>query len=135
MEFCRTVILLGSVLALSAGADSALARDRLGDSYSIMAPEPWLAPRHQSPRGIPREPNAARPRPVPQPTPRVARPAPPVVLPNGQVIPNLPPVNQGIVPGGGRETFGDRALRCSHQAGVYGVPGDQRSVYMHSCTQ
>jgi hypothetical protein len=122
---------MAASLAAPAQAESRTARD----PYSIMAPEPWLGPRHQSPRGIPREPRAARPRLAQPPAADVARPAPPVVLPNGQVVPNLPPVNQGMVPGGARETFGDRALRCSHQTGVYGVPGDQRSVYMHSCTQ
>jgi hypothetical protein len=114
---------------------AALARERrhASDPYSIMAPEPWVAPKHRSPRGIPRKPDRARPQPVP--APRVATPAPPIVLPNGQVVPNLPPVNRGVVPGGGRETFGDRAARCAHQSGLYGVPGDQRHNYMHSCTQ
>ena len=100
-----------------------------------MAPEPWLAPKHRSPRGIPREPNTTRTQPAPSAPPRVMTPAPPTVLPSGQAVPNLPPVNQGIVPGGGRETFGDRAARCAHQSGLYGVPVGQQGTYMHSCTQ
>ena len=100
-----------------------------------MTPEPWLAPKYRSPRGLPQEPKATRPRPIPFPTVGGAKPAPPTVLPGGQVIPNLPPVRQGIVPDGRAETFGDRAARCAHQSGLYGVPAGQQSTYMHSCTQ
>jgi hypothetical protein len=56
------------------------------------------------------------------------------MLPSGQVVPNLPPVRQGIVPDGSRETFGDRAARCAHQSSAFGVPGDQRTSYLHNCT-
>jgi hypothetical protein len=127
---CAAMVLV-SVLAPTAGA-----RDRLErDPYSIMAPEPWLAPKYRSPRNLPQRPDSARTRPLPRPSLGVAKPAPPIVLPNGQIVPNLPPVRQGIVPGGGRETFGDRAVRCAHQSGLYGVPGDQRHTYMHTCTR
>lgn len=110
-------------------------RDGGRDNYSIMAPEPWLPPKYQSPRGLPQGPKKAQPRPTPPPSVDIAKPAPATVLPNGRIVPNLPPVRQGIVPGGGRETFGDRATRCAHQSGLYGVPMGQQHTYMHSCTQ
>jgi hypothetical protein len=136
MRTSLTATLLGGVmlLATSLGA-AAVAGDRVErDSYSIMTPEPWVAPKYRSPRGLPQQPKAARPRPPRPPSVDIAKPAPPIVLPNGQVVPNLPPVRQGIVPDGSRETFGDRAHRCAHQSSAFGVPGDQRSTYMHSCT-
>ena len=110
---------------------------RGGDNgnYNIMAPEPWLPPKYQSPRGLPQRPKNAQPRPTPPPSIDIAKPAPPTVLPSGRIVPNLPPSRQGIVPGGGRETFQDRAARCAHQSGLYGVPAGQQQTYMHSCTQ
>jgi hypothetical protein len=39
-------------------------------------------------------------------------------------VPNLPH---------GPETFQDRASRCAHQAGVYGVPGTLTNQYMSAC--
>lgn len=108
-------------------------RERFNDPYSIMAPEPWLAPKYRSPRNLPQRPNKTRRRPGPRSSVGVAAPAPPTILPNGRAVPNLPPVRQGIVPGGGRETFGDRSLRCAHQSGLYGVPAEQQGTYMHSC--
>jgi hypothetical protein len=64
---------------------------------------------------------------------RLDPPPPPVIVPNGPVVQSLPPVNQGVVPGGGRETFSDRAVRCTHQGALYGVPGAQQGSYMSSC--
>jgi hypothetical protein len=49
----------------------------------------------------------------------------------GQTFQNLP-----SLPGsarGGAETFQDRAIRCTHQAGVYGQVGANRGSYMGSC--
>jgi hypothetical protein len=50
----------------------------------------------------------------------------------GMVLPNLPTVG-GAGPGGS-ETSQDRAIRCAHQAGVYGSAqtGD-RNAYVGSC--
>jgi len=126
---------------VSATAVRAAERDPSSDPYSIMRPEPgskpepWLAPKYQSPRGLPQSPDTARTQPLPRPSVRVRRPPPPTVLPNGQAVPNLPPVNQGLVPGGGAETFGDRAARCAHQSGLYGVPAGQQGGYMGACVQ
>jgi hypothetical protein len=106
------------------------------DPYSIMAPEPGVAPVYRSPRGLPQKPNSTRTQPLlPHDSVRVVPSPPPTVLPNGQLIHNLPPPRQGIVPSGGTETFGDRALRCAHQSGLYGVPAGQQGAYIQSCVQ
>ena len=110
------------------------------DPYSIIRPEPgqknakpepWLAPKYQSPRGT-REhigmPRPARPE-TPAPT---AKAPPPILVPEtGRVLPNLPAVS----PSGphGTESFQDRAARCAHQAGVYGDAAGNRSAYIGSC--
>jgi hypothetical protein len=138
---------------------SAAARDR-GYPYSIMNPEPGSresrAARPQA--GTLREPRArvklshrgARSArrgsgyvpsltlPKTQAIPPVATSAPPTplsqphrpetVVPGIGVVPNLPPA----VPGR-RETFQDRAARCHHQMGVYGVPTGQTTAYMGAC--
>jgi hypothetical protein len=130
-------VVTAALLVTAGGGSLGISRDRAQaeESYSIMAPEPGVPPKYRSPRGLPQRPKAAQPRPASPPPVEVAKPAPPIVLPSGQAVPNLPPVRQGIVPGGGRETFGDRAARCAHQSGLYGVPAEQRNAYMHSCTQ
>jgi hypothetical protein len=137
MRFFRHVLASLTALFLVTGlaAGQGTLRDSSRDNYNIMAPEPWLPPKYQSPRGLPQRPKNAQPRPTPPPSIDIVKPAPPTVLPNGQTVPNLPPVRQGIVPGGGRETFQDRATRCAHQSGLYGVPAGQQNTYMHSCTQ
>jgi len=110
------------------------------DPYNIMRPEPgtrqpkpvepWLAPKYQSPRGTQRHVR------VPlnsEPDVRVA-PAvpPPVYVPQtGSLLPNLPALPGAGV--GGAETGQDRALRCAHQAGVYGAAAGNRDAYVGSC--
>lgn len=137
MRFFRhtlaSVAALLLLTGLAAGQETGRGRD--SGNYNIMAPEPWLPPKYQSPRGLPQRPKNARPRPTPPPSVDIAKPAPPIVLQDGRSVPNLPPVRQGIVPGGGRETFGDRAARCAHQSGLFGVPMGQQNTYMHFCTQ
>jgi hypothetical protein len=49
----------------------------------------------------------------------------PTILPNGSTVPNLPHSTP--------ETFQDRASRCAHQQGLFGVPGSEASTYMHTC--
>jgi hypothetical protein len=49
----------------------------------------------------------------------------PTILPGGKVIPNLPH--------GTPETFQDRASRCAHQQGLFGVPGSAASTYTSAC--
>jgi hypothetical protein len=110
----------------------------LGDDYSIMVPEkgskrdvpePWLAPKYKSPRGTVEQvriPKAKTVRP-----PRATDPGYVYVPQTGRTFQNLP-----SLPGSGRggaETFQDRAIRCTHQAGVYGQVGANRGSYMGSC--
>ena len=112
------------------------------ERYSIMRPEqgieparpqpksePWLAPNYKSQRGTPR--HVVIPRPAPVPQPRAQVPPPLYVPQTGQLLPNLP----AVAPSGpgGRETYQDRAVRCAHQAGVYGQAAGDRNAYVGSC--
>jgi hypothetical protein len=62
---------------------------------------------------------------------------------SGTVAPMLPPARDPIVPGVGPvpqlpsirpETYGDRVVRCTHQATAFNVPADQRAIYQHRCS-
>jgi len=110
------------------------------DIYKIMKPErdaraampePWLAPKYESPRGTIQRPVAPRPPRVE--TRRIPDVPPPIVVPQtGRSLPNIQPV----VPGagvGGRETSQDRTTRCTHQAGMYGAQAGDRSSYITTC--
>jgi hypothetical protein len=100
--------------------------------YTIMRPEkpePWLAPKYKSPRGTPQHVVIPEPSSVPQARPAVP---PPMYVPQtGQVLPNLPSVS-GSGPRGA-ETSQDRAMRCAHQAGVYGQAAGDRNAYVGGC--
>src|SRR5690606_11214775 len=103
--------------------------------YSIMRPEPGtpgVAPPYRSPRH-----SRGRVKPGPKAEPprqRSYAPLPPIVMPEtGRVVPSVPIVPRGAVPGGGAETFGDRAARCAHQGGLAGLPNDQQNSYMGTC--
>jgi hypothetical protein len=104
----------------------------LDDNYSIMKPEPnppGVVNRYKSPRGTRQQ--VVVPKPAPDEPRRIPAVPPPVINSRtGQAVPNLPPVAPGSGPGG-RETFQDRAMRCTHQAGVYGQA--QGSNYIASC--
>jgi hypothetical protein len=63
----------------------------------------------------------------PPPSP-LTQPQGPTFVPGVGAVPNLPPAVAGR-----RETFQDRAARCHHQMGVYGVPTGQTSAYMGAC--
>jgi hypothetical protein len=127
-----SVIVAG--VALPAHAQSSV------DDYSIMQPEPQaLPPKHKTRRGssnpvyptpLPRpQAPAAVPR-IPEPLPPRARTPPPIFVPQtGQTLPNLPMPGSGR---GGTETYQDRALRCAHQAGVYGQAAGDRNTYVGS---
>lgn len=129
--------------------------------YSIMRPEPGSrhVRKHRPPRdALPRatvkhaakhisrrgssSPVYPQPLPAPQnltgPSPQqVVTPGPPTVPPllyvpqTGRLLPNLPAVS-GSGPAGA-ETSQDRALRCTHQAGVYGQAAGDRTSYIGSC--
>jgi hypothetical protein len=105
--------------------------------YSIMVPEkgatpdkpePWLAPKYKSPRGTRK--HVTVPRPAPSPPQRRATVPPPIPVPEtGRVLPNLPAA-PGVT---GVESGQDRALRCAHQAGVYGPAVGNRGTYIRTC--
>jgi len=118
------VALLALVVPTSAYAQSD------DDPYTIMKPEPWLPPKYQSPRGTKQHIEKRRSTPAPQP--RVQGVPPPLYVPQtGRVLPNLP-MGVGAGPGGA-ETSQDRAVRCAHQAGVYGQAAGDASAYIGSC--
>ena len=111
------------------------------DTPSIMAPEPGGSPpKHKARRGsstvvypapLPAPENFNSPPTQPVTVPRAADVPPPIVVPQtGRVLPNLPMVGSGP---GGAETSQDRALRCSHQAGVYGAAAGDRNAYVGGC--
>ena len=124
------LILVASALPAHAQSDD--------ERYNIMRPEkgtrptkpePWLAPKYKSPRGIPKRVVIPQPAPTPQ---QPAQVPPPLYVPQtGQTLPNLP----AVAPSGpgGRETYQDRAARCAHQAGVYGQVAGERNAYIGSC--
>ena len=131
---------LAALFALAVIVSAAPARaDSDDDRYTIMRPEkgskiekpePWLAPKYKSPRGTRQ--HVVIPRPADAPSPHAAVPPPIVVPETGRTLPNLPMIS-GSGPRGA-ETGQDRALRCAHQAGVYGpgATGD-RSAYIGGC--
>jgi hypothetical protein len=123
---------------ISAAPSHAQTSNILGDNYSIMVPEkgskparpePWLAPKYKSPRGTAKR--VTMPKSTIVPTPNVAVPPPIVVPQTGRVLPNLPTVSGSGR--GGAETYQDRAVRCAHQAGVYGQAAGDRNTYIGTC--
>jgi|SRR5262245_1072979 len=136
-----TLIFLTTALATPAPAQTG---NILSDNYGIMVPEkgskqkvskqkvskreqpePWLAPKYKSPSGTQKHVRVPKPKTVSPPG--VAVPSSVYVPQTGRTFQNLP------TPGAGTETFQDRAIRCSHQAGVYGQVGANRGTYMGSC--
>jgi hypothetical protein len=121
------IVLIAVLLAAPATAGA------LDDNYSIMKPEPTpqgVVKPYKSPRGtkqhvtVPRLQQAA-------PPPRAETPPPIYVPETGRLLPNLPAL-PGAGPGGA-ETGQDRALRCAHQAGVYGEQAGNREAYVGGC--
>ena len=142
MTMMREPSMIMLICLSAAVATPALAQTAsiLGDDYQIMVPEkgskrqlskreqpePWLAPKYQSPLGtvenllVPKS-KIVRP-------PKSTDPGYVYVPQTGRTFQNLPTL-PGSGPGGA-ETFQDRAIRCTHQAGVYGQFGGS---YMGSC--
>lgn len=136
-------ILAVAVMTIVAAAAHAQSSD--DDRYSIMrlepgtkqpmpsepkSFEPWLAPKYRSPRGTKQHVTVPRPQPAPS-RPHSDVPPPIYVPETGRLLPNLP-----ALPGAGlsgAETGQDRALRCAHQAGVYGQAAGNRDAYIGSC--
>ncbi len=127
MAFRHASIVLFGVAAIAPVLPTHAQTD--DERYSIMRPEkdakpgrpePWLAPRYRSPRGTPQH----------VVIPRTTSPPPLYVPQTGQTLPNLPTIGSGP---GGRETYQDRAARCTHQSGVYGQAAGDRNTYIGSC--
>jgi len=107
------------------------------DRYNIMKPEPgmrskpkanpepWLAPKYQSPHGTRQRVTTPRSGPTPQQQGNKV-PALLYVPQTGRTLPNLPSP-------AGTETAQDRAARCAHQAGVYGQAAGDRTSYINTC--
>ncbi len=125
----RYLLIVLFALAVLMPALSAHAQSDDDDRYNIMRPEPWLPPKYKSPRGSTEHvviPPPARPLPPPTGVPSSL-----YVPQTGRTLPNLPTV----APSGphGQETIQDRAVRCAHQAGVYGQAAGNTSTYINSC--
>ncbi len=130
-----------SLLAVAAFVSAPpLHAQTVDDPYSIMRPEPgarqpkasepWLPPKYKSPRGTQQQ--VKRPRTAPPLVQAYPQSPPPIYVPEtGRLLPNLPAL-PGAGPGG-RETGQDRALRCQHQAGVYGDATGNREAYVGGC--
>jgi len=140
-------VFLVALLALTFGAPACAAQAQSDDErYDIMAPEKPAAkkppPKHKQkvrhgssspvyPTPLP-PPLHYNPQPVPSVTAHPAEVPPSLFVPQtGRTLPNLPTV----APSGpnGTETYQDRALRCAHQAGVYGQAAGERSSYINGC--
>ena len=136
----QRLLILGLIAVVAFASGFPARAQAVDDPYSIMRPEPgtrqpkpsepWLAPRYKSPRGTHRhvrvplntEPDVRYPPAVP----------PPIYVPEtGRLLPNLPALPGAGV--GGAETGQDRALRCAHQAGVYGQAAGNREAYVGGC--
>ena len=137
------LIVLSAALATPAPAQTG---NILSDNYSIMVPEkgskqkqkvskqkvskreqpePWLAPKYRSPSGTVQQVHIPKSKIVTPPS--ATDPGYVYVPQTGRTFQNLP------TPGRGTETSQDRAMRCAHQAGVYGQTGSARGSYMGSC--
>lgn len=132
MAHSRLIILVALALVTSAASAQSY-----NERYSIMRPEPGakrqlphidLVPTYKSPRGTRND--VVIPRPATPPLPHAQVPPPLYVPQTGQTLPNMP--MQGSGPGG-RETYQDRAIRCAHQAGVYGQSAGNSNAYIGSC--
>jgi hypothetical protein len=127
LGFITVVAMAAATMPVNAASDDS--------AYSIMRPEPGtpgVAPSYRSPHRTRQHvkplPKAKSPR-----QPSYVSP-PPIVMPEtGRVVPSIPIVPRGAVPGGGAESFGDRAARCAHQGGLAGLPNDQQNSYMGTC--
>lgn len=62
---------------------------------------------------------------MPEPLAATLQPQSPYVAPSGNIYP--------VPSRGPNETFQDRAVRCQHSAGIYGVPDASRGPYVHNC--
>lgn len=93
------------------------------------SPQPWLPPTYQSPRGTVQHVRPVKPLRVPRM--RTSEPESITVPETGVALPNLRTISPSGP--GGRETYQDRAVRCTHQAGAYGANAGDRGTYIGTC--
>ena len=129
-----SMIMLMCLSAVLATPSLAQTSNILSNDYQIMVPEkgykpsqpePWLAPKYRSPSGTVQQVYIPKSKIVNPPS--ATDPGYVYVPQTGRTFQNLP------TPGRGTETSQDRAMRCAHQAGVYGQTGNARGSYMGSC--
>ena len=146
MTMMREPSMIMLIVLSAASATPALPQTSniLNDNYSIMVPEkgskqkvskqkvskqekpePWLAPKYNSPSGAAQQVRIPKSKIVNPPS--KTDPGYVYVPQTGRTFQNLP------TPGRGTETSQDRAIRCTHQAGVHGQAGGARGAYMGSC--
>ncbi len=129
------------VVLIFAGPAAPAHAQSVDDPYNIMQPEPTGPPPKHKARHGSSSPVYPTPLPAPQvynppPSQQVVTPRPPALPPplivpqTGQALPNLPMVGSGP---GGAETSQDRAVRCAHQAGIYGDAAGNRNAYVGGC--
>jgi len=125
-QFPRMVLMVLTAIVLAAPVRAQSDDDK---RYNIIAPEPWLPPKYKSPRGSTE--HVVIPPPANVPRPHAAVPPSLYVPQTGRTLPNLP----SAAPSGPNrtETAQDRAVRCAHQAGVYGQAAGDRNAYIGTC--
>lgn len=113
--------------------------------YTIMVPEKPVHAKKPAHKARARYGSSVIVRPAPLPPPTQYRPPASTVVPQprstvpsqlyvpqtSRTLPNLP----NPAPSGphGTETFQDRAVRCAHQAGMYGAAAGDRAAYINTC--
>jgi len=136
----RNLMAIGMLIAAAVAPPLSARAQSADDPYTIMRrepgtrqpkpSEPWLAPKYKSPRGTKQHAHLPR---VREPGVQAYPPTPPpIYVPEtGRLLPNLPGLPGAGV--GGAETGQDRAMRCAHQAGVYGQAAGNRDAYVGAC--
>lgn len=69
---------------------------------------------------------------APETTATVRHAAP---VPGYPQVPTTAILPRGSTGGAGAETYSDKVVRCTHQAGLGGLQSDQQSAYITSCAQ
>jgi hypothetical protein len=133
------VAALALLLAVPASARAESDEDR----FNIMRPEPPAKKPVQKSKARRGSSGMVYPTRLPPPLRYNPSPPPEVVTPQATVPPSLYVPRTGrtlqnlptVAPSGpkGTETYQDRAVRCAHQAGVYGQAAGNRNTYVGSC--
>ncbi len=54
-------------------------------------------------------------------------------VPGYPQVPTVAILPRGSTGGAGAETYSDKVVRCTHQAGLGGLPSDQQGAYVSTC--